>query len=1195
MDEQMLHRKSRWLVLFIGALVSGFALGQTAININPPPAGPLSYGSLAAADTAVANNTTVHTLSINAASTWNGTTWYGLFNTAGNTIDTGGFTVNAGATVYGGTAGIQNAAGATITGTSNNAITNFGTIGKIGVLLSTDGIYNNGTISNGVNRSIFNLGLITGSNSGIFNDTAGTITNTSGNSAIITQAASTTGGAGATYGIYNNGTISSPVAFGSGAIDNAGTISGSNSGIYNAATISGTGVLAVNNTGTITGNTAGLYNAAAGTITSANLDATITNTGTMGGASSQYGIYNAGTITNSYAGLGASVGIANQTTGTIQGTIAGIYNAVGAEISVTSAGSVGILNINTSTITSITNLGTITGDLAGISNQSTATIGTLTNAQGQVTALVYRNKLPTNYNVVINSTLDYGKLSLVTPLGSTNFGVTPTSTIVVNTYTAVLSGVTSANLLANQVGGTVTGTLNGLNWTLSPQGGAPTIWDLIVTTPGGGGGGGSGGSSGGVSGSSSGGGSSPTPAGLTNIVTNGSFGLSTIGVTTNPVFDGGTLTLTSGANTSQPFTITSSGGTISTPSGGSATMTGGLTGTGPMAINGGGTLLLAGTNTYTGGTTISGNTSLSIAGSSPLGSGAIFVASGSSLSGSGTIGAPVTVSGTLHPGNSPGYLALTQPLTINAGATFQQDIAGKAQASATSPAGATGYYSFTQVTGAGVTISPGATLNPRLQNLFSLSESGYGSTPYTPVVGDKFRIMTADGGITGKFTTLTQPAGLASGTQFLQFYNYSGSNSLDLAVAPSSYSTASSGNKNAQSVGSALDKLVVANQTGVSTSTQDALLYPVSGQSIANLGSYLQGMSGEIYGATLAVVPQTTQRLQAAVLSRLGDSMFVATRGMAQVTPATNSAISATNPGGQPTAAMSSNPNVNPYGANSGSGSMRNGAAWGEIAYQYGNRSSDSNSGGWSSNLVQAVVGLDAYSQGGTKAGGGLALSNTNVTAAQGSGTVQQGTLFLYGKMPVGEFVVDGMASYGFNSTNNTRNDPTGITGGLQAKNVQGNDALVSAGVSMPIETESATLAPYARVTWQNVSQNGFNEGSAASALTVNSYNGNGVRGVIGLTAGSKATDPIKEKYTYKANVGVGVDSNAVLSPTLNASIAGQGTQIYTPNPSAAFVQVGIYGTAKIADNAYAYAGVTSELRGGQALVGGNVGVMIQF
>ena len=97
------------------------------------------------------------------------------------------------------------------------------------------------------------------------------------------------------------------------------------------------------------------------------------------------------------------------------------------------------------------------------------------------------------------------------------------------------------------------------------------------------------------------------------------------------------------------------------------------------------------------------------------------------------------------------------------------------------------------------------------------------------------------------------------------------------------------------------------------------------------------------------------------------------------------------------------------------------------------------------------------------------------------------------------------------------------------------------------------------------------------------------------MAAGSKATDPMKEQVTYKANVGVGVDSNAVLSPTLNASLAGQSTQLYTPAPSATFAQVGVYGTTKFADNAYAYAGVTSELRGGQALVGGNVGVMIQF
>jgi hypothetical protein len=927
------------------------------------------------------------------------------------------------------------------------------------------------------------------------------------------------------------------------------------------------------NTGNITGGAGGVGGGAGGAGVASGTF-TLVNAGTIkGGAGGTGGTGGAGV--DIFKGAGVS-SLNNSALGTITGGNSPNGDA-GPGIQVQAGGSVVDL-LNYGSILPGTGAGL---QYYGISNNGTIT--TLSNAQGGGAPLTYTGKLPTNYNIIVSSTSAYGKLAATSITGTTTFSVLPSSTLATNTYTAVLSGFD-----ASKLSGTLTGTLGGFTWTLSPESGASTTWDLIVCATGACGGGGGGGSGGAGSGSSGG------TTSLTNINQGGSFGLSTIGVTTNPVFAGGTLTLTPGASTSQTFTVTAAGGTIATPVGSTASMTGGLTGTGSIVINGGGTLNLGGTNTYKGGTTIDGGTTVSISGTNPLGSGAIFVAPGSSLSGSGSIGAPVTVAGILHPGNSPGYLALTQPLNFNAGATYQQDIAGTAQASATSLVGATGYYSFTQVSGASVTINSGATLTPRLQNLFSPSESGYGSAQYVPVVGDKFRILTADGGITGKFA-LTQPAGMAAGTQFLQFYNYNGSNSIDLAVAPSSYATASSGNRNAQSVGSALDKMVVANQGGLATSAQDALLYPVSGQSISNLGSYLQAMSGEVYGATLAVVPQTTQRLQVAVLARLGDSLFGSGRGPTPVTPASNSAISASNPGGQPTASMSSNPSVNPYARTSGGVSMQNGAAWGEVAYQYGNRASDSNAGGWSSNLVQAVVGVDAFVQGGTRAGGGLALSNTNVTATQGSGTVQQGTLFLYGKMPAGDYVFDAMASYGFNSTNNSRNDPTAITSGLQAKNVQGNDALVSLGVSRPIELSEAMVAPYARVTWQNVTQNGFNEGGAASALTVASYNGNGIRGVIGLAAGSKASDPIKEKYTYKANLGVGVDSNAVLSPTLNATLGGQSTQIYTPNPSAAFVQVGVYGTAKFADNAFAYAGVTSELRGGQALVGGNVGVMIQF
>ena len=1060
---------------------------------------------------------------------------------------------------------IDNKAAATI-----NTLTNSGTISAVtdyAVYNASTGsigtLTNSGTISANAGFGLYNAGSIT------------TLTNSAGGSISSSQGA---------YGLYN--AIGATI----GTLTNDGTISSLSNALYNAGSIT-----TLSNTGSINGDPGeyyGIYNGTGASI------GTITNSGTV--FAKDNALYNQGSITSltntGTISAGRNYAINNAATGTIDtltnsGTVsvAGSvgFNNAGLITTLTNSGtgtirgetSIALNNAASGTIGTFTNRGTVTGDLV-----NAGTITTLNNAQGGASALRYVGKLPVNYNVIVNSTSSYGKLTGSDLTASSTFGVAATSTLVANTYTAVLSGFTKTEL-TNQIGGAVTGTFSGLNWTLSPEGGSPTIWDLIVTetpapppppppppTP-----------------------PTPTPTPTpTNISTGGSFSLATIGVTTNPVFTGGTLALTSGANSSQSFAVTSAGGTISVPTSGSATLSGVFSGTGGLTFTGSGTTTFSGANTYSGGTTVSSGT-LVVAGSSPTGTGDVFVASAGTLMGTGTIAGNSIVSGVIKPGNSPGYLSVGSNVTLNSGATYLQDIAGRAQATSTTPAGSTGYYSFLNVGGQYI-INPGATLTPRLQNLFSPSESGYGSAPYIPVVGDRFRILTAGSGITGKFTTLAQPAGLASGTQFLQFYNYNGSNSLDLAVAPASFNAAvaSSGNKNAQSVATALDRMVVTNQSGTSTTAQDALLYTASGQSLAGLPSFTQGLAGEIYGATLAVVPQTSQRIQQAVISRLGDTM-TAPMMAGTMAAGTNTAISASNPGGQPTASMSSNPNVNPYASGAGGMSMSNGAAWGEVAYQYGNRSNDNNSGGWTSNLVQAVVGVDVYSGAGTKAGGGVALSNTNVSAAQGSGTVQQGSLFLYGRMPVEQVVVDAMASYGFNSTNNSRNDATGITSGLQAKNVQGNDALLSLGLNLPIDLAESRVTPYIRATWQQVSQNGFNEGSAASALTVNSFNNNGVRGVIGVAAGSQALDPIKEQYTYRVNVGLGVDSTNVLNPQLNASLGGMSTTISTPGAGAAFVQAGMYGTVKFADNAFVYGGVSAEARGGQVLAGGNIGVRVQF
>jgi hypothetical protein len=127
----------------------------------------------------------------------------------------------------------------------------------------------------------------------------------------------------------------------------------------------------------------------------------------------------------------------------------------------------------------ITNLGTITGDGYHIKNSGTIT--TLNNRQGAGNssgALTYTGALPTNYNIIINSTSIYGKLAVTSGTGSMAFGVYSTSTLTSNLYTSVLSGVDSSKI-SNLTGSTVTGTLGLFKWTLQDLD-ADSTWDLLV-------------------------------------------------------------------------------------------------------------------------------------------------------------------------------------------------------------------------------------------------------------------------------------------------------------------------------------------------------------------------------------------------------------------------------------------------------------------------------------------------------------------------------------------------------------------------------------------------------------------------------------------------------------------------------------------------------------------------------------------
>ena len=141
--------------------------------------------------------------------------------------------------------------------------------------------------------------------------------------------------------------------------------------------------------------------------------------------------------------------------------------------------------LNNGTVGTITNLalGAVTGSVHtgfgggadGIDNNGT--IATLNSAQND---LYFRNKLPTNYNVIIfGGSTSYGQTYFTLPVNPTtgpmNFGIYSGSAITTNSYVNVLQNLPTAN-----IGTTRTGTYQGLTWTLGAGTGSNN-WDLTFS------------------------------------------------------------------------------------------------------------------------------------------------------------------------------------------------------------------------------------------------------------------------------------------------------------------------------------------------------------------------------------------------------------------------------------------------------------------------------------------------------------------------------------------------------------------------------------------------------------------------------------------------------------------------------------------------------------------------------------------
>ena len=251
-------------------------------------------------------------------------------------------------------------------------------------------------------------------------------------------------------GNSDSGSSSSPVSTCSGTNNLSGSISA----------VSGcTGNVQIVNTGAVIRG-----NSLSGTVSSAPANTVV--------------VFTSGTVvagTTAVINYGTTAGIINNAI--LAGTDYGIVNATDATIGtltnngIISGGKAGIANLSANTIDLLVNTGTI---LNGIDNTQGRII-TLQNSQGGSVPLSLTGNVPNNYQVIINGLSSYGQLALVNPVGQMSFGISSNSLIYSGlTYTAVLSGITAANLL------NTTGTGNGYFYKLIAESVDPTTYDLSI-------------------------------------------------------------------------------------------------------------------------------------------------------------------------------------------------------------------------------------------------------------------------------------------------------------------------------------------------------------------------------------------------------------------------------------------------------------------------------------------------------------------------------------------------------------------------------------------------------------------------------------------------------------------------------------------------------------------------------------------